>query len=322
MGKVQEVISKYETGTLSNGALQQHAEAQNKVQTTLEQLLYSCDVNTNSSTFYSNETNEVQTVPTVPTTVLTPQGYMTIRPVQASYPLTPLGSGGFIFNYPPLYSFTPISPFSQQVVVPNDSTTTTTTSTSTVTSPIPMSPPTSPSFPPTSPSSIMDQNAKRQEKLEKYRQKRVKRNWNRPVDQARRERAQHRVRDEHGHFVSSKNSKNIQDEMMDVRLQLQEYRMESLQLKNKLSEVEQQLEEQQKLNSALSAFLHENRVLYPTVPISDLFNTLNPNATYADAFKEKIDFSCIDLHWTESPFIEKDPSTNTSFNPLDPPSFS
>ena len=242
---------------------------------------------------------------------------MTIRPVQASYPLTPLGSGGFIFNYPPLYSFTPISPFSQQVMVSGDSS--------------PMSPPTSPSYPtsPTYPNNTTCSTSastsggvvdlvKRQEKLEKYRQKRVKRNWNRPVDQARRERAQHRVRDEHGHFVSSKNNnRHIQEEMNDVRHQLQEYRMESLQLKNKLSEVEQQLEEQQKLNSALSAFLHENRVLYPTVPISDLFNTLNPNASYADAFKEKIDFSCIDLHWTESPFLEKD--SNTAFNPLDPP---
>lgn len=82
MGKVQEVISKYETGTLSNGVYQQ-AEAQNKVQTTLEQLLYSCDINTNSS-LYSTETEantingDIQTstttVPTVPTTVLTPQG--------------------------------------------------------------------------------------------------------------------------------------------------------------------------------------------------------------------------------------------------------
>jgi hypothetical protein len=315
MGKVQEAISKYETETISNGVFQQ-TEGQNKVQATLEQLLYSCDMN---SSIYSDNTPTSTTevhnnVPTNSTTVLTPQGYMNIRPVQASYPLTPLGSGGFIFNYPPLYSFTPISPFSQSVVVNGEAV---------ATSSSPLSPPTSPSYPTSPAFQGIDQNSsKRQEKLEKYRQKRGKRNWNRPVDQARRERAQHRVRDEFGHFVSSKqqSSKYLQDEMMDVKLQLQEFRMESLQLKNKLNEVEIQLEEQQKLNSALSAFLHENRILYPTVPTADLFNTLNPNASYADAFKEKIDFSAIDLHWTESPYNQKDP--NTSSFSLDPPSFS
>lgn len=304
MGKVQEVISKYETGTLSNVTFQQ-IEAQSKVQTTLEQLLLSCDMNSPPTTYYNSATNEVNSSGG--------QGFMNVRPVQTSYPLTPLSSGGFIFNYPPLYSFAPISPFSQQVIVSPDNS--------------PISPPTSPIYPPTSPSDSLTKESKRQEKLEKYRLKRVKRNWNRPVDQARRERAQHRVRDEHGHFVSSKqtNSKNLQDEMQDVKLQLAEFREESLLLKNKLSEVSTQLEEQQRLNTALSAFLHENRVFYSSVPMNDLFNTLNPNNSYADAFKEKIDLSNIDLHWTDNPYLlDKDSSSSSipNYAPLDPHSFS
>jgi len=151
----------------------------------------------------------------------------------------------------------------------------------------------------------LDSNTSRKEKLEKYRQKRVKRNFNRPADQARKERAQARVRDEFGHFLASPKPNDLEKEkileqMDDVKSELEAWRRESQLLKDKLSEVERKLEEQQKLNAQLQ---YENRMLWSSVPRSDIFNTLNPEASYVEAFKEKVDFANIELNWTDSPFI-------------------
>jgi hypothetical protein len=220
MGKVQEVINKYETA--------------GQVQLTLEQLesqLLGTD----------HAWNETQHCQMSVSSLSNGLSYMNVSPK--------ISNNDFVFNYQqPMYSFTPISEYG-------------------ISSPVMSTTPTQPTSP------ISDTNPnKRQERLEKYRQKRGKRNWNRPVDQARRERAQHRVRDEFGHFVSSKSSPNSS---------------KSSPLRSDDNSPQDDL-------------------LYGTVPIQDLFNTLNPNATYVDAFKEKIDFGLIDLNWTESRFNFKD----------------
>jgi len=214
----------------------------------------------------------------------------------------PNWGGGFIFNYPPLYSTTPVLPFSQPIqqnlVSPPTS---------------PVSVPSSPVSSPTasSPSAISplqaDGNVARKERLEKYRQKKMKRNYNRPADQARRERAQARVRDELGHFVASPKTpdpekEKMLEEMGDVKNQLEAWRRESQELKNRLLAMEQRLAEQEQLNNKL---LHENRLLWSTVPTSDVFNTLNPEASYADAFREKVDFANVELNWTDSPLLNE-----------------
>lgn len=137
-------------------------------------------------------------------------------------------------------------------------------------------------------------------------------------------RAQARIRDEFGHFVASSksfdNEKEKSQEEMEgmlllyficdgtwltivvivVRSQLEAWRRESQMLKDRLSQIEQRLEEQQKLNNEL---LHENRILWSTVPTNDVFNTLNPEASYVDAFKEKIDFTNVELNTTDSRYV-------------------
>jgi len=241
----------------------------------------------------------------------------------STYPLVPLGGGGFIFNYPPLYTTAPLVPFSQPAMAVPQS----------IVSPpsspvsVPSSPISSPIAPSASPVSFMtqlDANTVRKEKLEKYRQKRTKRNYNRPADQARRERAQARVRDELGHFVASPKTldsekEKMLEEMDDVKNQLEAWRKESQMLKDRLSAVEQKLAEQQQLNSKL---LHENRLLWSSVPRSDVFNTLNPEASYADAFKEKVDFANIELNWTDSPLLNELIGSSDEkcerFGPVDP----
>jgi hypothetical protein len=226
-----------------------------------------------------------------------------------SFPLTPLSNGGYIFNYPPQYSNCPYPPFSRPKTV-------TSQNSSNISSTILLSPESplsdsqsSPASPCSSPQYSFGFNSTgcnlRREKLEKYRQKRIKRNWNRPVDQARRERAQSRPRDELGHFLSTtKRSENPQKVLLamdDVRNQLEVWMKESQELQSKLSVVEQQLQEQQKLNTQL---LHENRILWSTIPTNDVFNTIRPGTPYVEAFKEKVDLSNIELNFTDSPFLE------------------
>jgi len=252
-----------------------------------------------------------------------------IQPQQQSSPMSSLSGGGFIFNYPPLYSENPLPPFSRPVQVPVTSVQAPINST--LTSLHPNSPLSSPNNGPLSPhgplsplsdmilpgsplSPISSQLSgislssvnTRKEKLEKYRQKRTKRNWNRQVDPTRRERAQARQRDEFGHFLSGPKKSDpekerMQSEMDEVRNKLEAWMRESLALKNKLSEVENRLEEQEKINTEL---IHENRILWSTIPQSDVFNTIRPGTPYVDAFKEKIDFANIELNSTDSPFLE------------------
>jgi len=161
--------------------------------------------------------------------------------------------------------------------------------------------------------------AARQEKLEKYREKRAKRNFNRPVDQGKRERACARSRDQNGQFTSETRR---EQEMM--RKALEESHQESQVLKSKLSTIEQELEQlrkradeerlakqntlkqleaQQRMNQDL---MRENTLLWSTVPIDEIFNTINQTnpPVFLDAFKQKIDFSTIELNWTDSPHLE------------------
>ncbi len=115
------------------------------------------------------------------------------KPSQNSSLLSPLSGGGFIFNYPPLYSDTPLPPFSRPInhstrddvqMLPSSPISSPLSDTVLLTPSSPRSP-ASPQF---SNGTAVSSSELRKEKLEKYRQKRTKRNFNRPVDQARRER--------------------------------------------------------------------------------------------------------------------------------------
>jgi len=221
--------------------------------------------------------------------------------IQQQHPITilsPLSVGGFLYTPPP-YPALQLPPNAQFP---------------------------SPSFlnaslltPNTKSAYVSTEIAARQEKLEKYREKRAKRNFNRPVDQAKRERACARSRDQNGQFTSETKR---EQEMM--RKALEASHQESQLLKSKLSSIEQELEQlrkraeeeklakqnmlkqleaQQRMNQDL---LRENTLLWSTVPVDEVFNTINQTnpPVFLDAFKQKIDFSAIELNWTDSPHLE------------------
>jgi len=73
---------------------------------------------------------------------------------------------------------------------------------------------------------IMQKRRYRQDKLERYRLKRLTRNFNKRVNENRSRVAQKRARDEHGHFVSTK--KNQQQQLLQSQMQarLQEPRVQ------------------------------------------------------------------------------------------------
>jgi len=160
----------------------------------------------------------------------------------------------------------------------------------------------------------------REEKLKKYRQKRAKRNWNRGADPVRRERAQSRVRDTNGQFVPE--SHPVLVELDNVKTRLAQSQTESQFLHGQLGAVMQelallrkkaedalaskefmqkQLEEQQTINNQL---IDENRLLWSTVPIKEVFNTIRPGNPLAEAFKENINYGNVELNCTDSPFLE------------------
>jgi len=160
----------------------------------------------------------------------------------------------------------------------------------------------------------------RSEKLEKYRQKRMKRNWNRGSDPIRRERAQSRLRDTTGQFIAE--SLPVLVELDNVKNRLAQSETESQHLHNQLSAVMQelgflrkkaedalaskesmqkQLEEQTKINDQL---INENQILWSTVPANEVFSTIRPGNPLADPFKENIKFSDVELNCTGSPFLQ------------------
>jgi hypothetical protein len=217
--------------------------------------------------------------------------------------LSPLSCGGYVYH-----SYLPCSSSSLSPQSPPQ--------------PPPMNmpqPPNPPHFQTNAPQFVSTEIAARQEKLEKYREKRLRRNYNRPVDQGKRERACARTRDPYGHFASE--AKREQERM---RQALEASQRESMMLRSKLSNIELELallrqkaeeatsskehiqsllEAQQQMNQAL---LRENTLLWSTVPSDEVFNTSNPNnpPEFLDAFKQKIDFSTIELNWTDSPLLE------------------
>lgn len=216
--------------------------------------------------------------------------------------LTPLSAGGYIANFVP-----PLAP--------------------SVTAHLPQSTPVSPFMPvqmqpfTTTVSNVSPAIASRQEKLERYRQKRLKRNFSRTVDPARRERAQSRTRDENGHFVSEKDQMKV--DLNDVKTKLAASQEESKLLKDRLANMEKELaflrrtaeqakksqedlkkelQEQQTMNILLS----DQKLLFSSVPINHLFNTTRSTAdpNLVKAFQQKIDFKTIELNCTDSPHLD------------------
>eukprot|EP01118_Nematostelium_gracile_P010308 TRINITY_DN3533_c0_g1_i1.p1 TRINITY_DN3533_c0_g1~~TRINITY_DN3533_c0_g1_i1.p1 ORF type:complete len:300 (-),score=84.38 TRINITY_DN3533_c0_g1_i1:306-1205(-) len=211
------------------------------------------------------------------------------------YQLSPLSSGGFLYQ---TYFPNPNSPAQPPIFVPPQ--------------------PDAPHFSSNSPQFISTEIAARQQKLERYREKRTRRNFNRQVDPAKSERACARSRDINGHFVVE--NKPTQDMLAALEASQNESRM----LQSKLSNIEQelallrqkaeeasysklymlqQLEAQQKMNQQL---IQENSFLWATVPVDEIFNTTNQNnpPVFVDAFKQKIDFANMKLNYTDSPHLE------------------
>jgi hypothetical protein len=163
--------------------------------------------------------------------------------------------------------------------------------------------------------------ASRQARLERHRQKRLKRNWNRPSDSARRERACARQRDEFGHFLvtEKKTASNSsiassinagtrstnsdeENDLNEVKQMLEFSQKESQELKRKLSLVfeemmvfrkkaedarvakeliAKELEQQQQVNRAL---IQENHMLWSTVPLNEIFSTIRAPSSPTHSF--------------------------------------
>jgi len=235
-----------------------------------------------------------------PTTPLSPPQATSIvyASQQNTLSLTPLSCGGFIYQPTYLPPQSPPQPPSMFT---------------------PPQPPSTSHFTANSPQFVSTEIAARQEKLEKYREKRAKRNYNRPVDQGKRDRACARSRDANGHFATE--SKREQERM---RQALEASQQESLMLKSKLSNVEQELFELRQKAEEATAYkqyiqslldlqqhvnqdlLRENTLLWSTVPVDEVFSTINQTnpPVYLDAFKQKVDLSTIELNWTDSPHLE------------------
>lgn len=166
----------------------------------------------------------------------------------------------------------------------------------------------------------------RTEKIEKYRNKRSSRNWNRQADPSKKAVAQSRPRDATGQFLSDKDPVRL-GALHEVMKQLEMTQKESKLLHERLSAMENELaqlrnhaiesriseenakralEAQRNLNHDL---LSENQFLWQTVPQDEIFTTLNPDHPYVDRepFLSKIDLSEIEntLAWTSSHYLEQ-----------------
>jgi len=121
----------------------------------------------------------------------------------------------------------------------------------------------------------------RKEKLEKYRQKRAKRNYNRPTDPQKSIRAQNRQRSPStGQFVAEK----ILEEKVDIVNDLME----------KVNIMEQELktlrESENKMKERLIILQDENDLLWKKVPQKEVFHSANSNFVPKAPFETKIDF--------------------------------
>lgn len=151
----------------------------------------------------------------------------------------------------------------------------------------------------------------RQEKLAKHRSKRTKRQYAKTIDPTKSERAQQRTRMLGQFAPEPKHSEKYVQVMMELEASQREsillaHRLESMQkelsllrqhanmAEDKEQQMRQQLDAQQRLNRDLRA---ENDLLWKTVPLQDIFSTINDNP-FVDvkAFKEKVDFTEISLH--------------------------
>lgn len=154
-------------------------------------------------------------------------------------------------------------------------------------------------------------------KLEKYRNKRATRNWNRQSDvHNKKGRPQNEMGDSNlikeQIFLevikqlesTQKQSQDLSQKLSAMERELDELRRSALEARRNEENVKRELEYQQNLNKRL---LSENQFLWETVPQDELFTTLNPDHLFVDreAFLSKIDLSDIDLVWTDSPFLEE-----------------
>jgi len=124
----------------------------------------------------------------------------------------------------------------------------------------------------------------RKEKLDKYRQKRAKRNYNRPVDPQKSIKAMNRQRSPStGQFVAEK----ILDEKVDIVNDLME----------KVNIMEQELktlrESENRMKEKLIILQDENELLWKTVPQKEVFHSANSQFVPKAAFQTKIDFKKI-----------------------------
>lgn len=153
-------------------------------------------------------------------------------------------------------------------------------------------------------------NAK-EEKISKYRQKRLKRNFNRPVDTQRSQIAEKRPRDEKGKFQEAASPSSMGKRVeQSLRAQVDELRerlalseSESRALKEKLAYMEQELRLLKLTTLQCSDLEYKpsspERKLSGSPPSSYGFSSTN-----VQCYTEKIDFSKIELRKTDSPHLE------------------
>jgi len=210
-------------------------------------------------------------------------------------------------------------------------------STSTATTPAhtPRHQPT-PQSPQLYPSSLplpMDKKSEYAEKLERYREKRMKRKWSRMPDQRLSQAAQNRPRDECGKFTSdekaaamssheaSQKASSLQKQLDELMQQLSRSQYESKLLREKLVQTERELGLLRTSHSSPKSIpddMYQRQVItHAQASQPDLYACADDGIIYSpfkggnailSAFKEKVDFSQKkqDLRPINSPFLSKE----------------
>jgi len=179
----------------------------------------------------------------------------------------------------------------------------------------------------------MDKKSEYAEKLERYREKRMKRKWSRMPDQRLSQAAQNRPRDECGKFTSdekaaamssheaSQKASSLQKQLDELMQQLSRSQYESKLLREKLVQTERELGLLRTSHSSPKSIpddMYQRQVItHAQASQPDLYACADDGIIYSpfkggnailSAFKEKVDFSQKkqDLRPINSPFLSKE----------------
>lgn len=156
-------------------------------------------------------------------------------------------------------------------------------------------------------------NSLKEEKISKYRQKRCKRNFNRPVDAQRSSLAEKRPRDEKGKFseplpspsMGKRVERSLRAQVTELKERLAHSETESRALREKLAYMEQELR-LLKLTAQTKAAEDERPTEKSKLSSSppSAYGFTSTDTLLQDGYTEKIDFSKIELRKTDSPHLE------------------